>query len=459
MQIEKIPIERLKAAEYNPRKDLKAGDPEFEKLRRSIEEFGYVEPAIWNKRTGNVVGGHQRIKVLKHLGHSEVDCVVLDIDEVQEKALNIALNKIAGEWDEGLLTSLLKDIEQSGFDLSLTGFDASETSELFGKGAIENAHEDDFDENKALEEAERHTVTRLGDVWKLGRHKLLCGDSTKPDGVARLFGSEHADLMVTDPPYNVDYAELVDYRREAGMQQRTDATITNDKMSDANFHAFISAFYKAAYDILNGGAAFYIFHSSRETVNFMTTLREAKFKYAQTLTWLKNHFVIGRQDYQWITEPILYGWKEAAGKPHYFINDHTNTTAYEFPADIKKLTKEELRTLVEKICAAEKTTLIRCDRPTRSPEHPTMKPIKLCAELIYNSSREGALVYDGFSGSGSTLIAAEQLNRRCYAIELDPKYCDATVKRYIEAAGGDSGVILIRDGKEIPYGKISKEAD
>lgn len=335
MQIQKIPIESLRAAAYNPRKDLKAGDPEFEKLRRSIEQFGYVEPAIWNKRTGNIVGGHQRIKVLKHLGHTEADCVVVDLDEAQEKALNIALNKISGEWDATLLTALLKDLEQSGFDLSLTGFDATETADLFGAGAIENTHEDDFNENKALEEAERHILTRLGDIWKLGQHKLLCGDSTKPEEAAALFGSERADVMVTDPPYNVDYGDLIEHRAEAGLGQPRHADILNDKMSDANFKAFLSAFYKTAKEYLKGGAAFYIFHSSRETLNFMAALKEAGLKYAQSLTWIKNHFTLGRQDYQWMTEPILYGWKEQDGCPHYFINDRTKSTVFEYPDDIK----------------------------------------------------------------------------------------------------------------------------
>ncbi|MDR0856689.1 MAG: ParB N-terminal domain-containing protein, partial [Clostridiales bacterium] len=298
MQIERIPIDRLKAAEYNPRKDLKPGDAEFEKLKRSIEQFGYVEPAIWNSRTGNVVGGHQRIKVLKFLGHTEVDCVVLDIDEQAEKALNVALNKIAGAWDDELLTALLNDLNEHGFDLSLTGFDATETAELFGKGAIENAHDDEFDENKALAEAEAHPITKLGDVWRLGRHRLLCGDSTDAGNVERLFVGEKADLMLTDPPYNVDYGDLVEHRREAGQQQRDDSHIMNDKMSDEKFKAFLLAFYKAAFGILNGGAGVYVFHSSKETANFIEQLKAAGFSYAQTLIWVKNHFSLGRQDYQ-----------------------------------------------------------------------------------------------------------------------------------------------------------------
>lgn len=453
MQIEKIAIDKLKAAGYNPRKDLKPGDAEFEKLRRSIEEFGYVEPAIWNKRTGNIVGGHQRIKVLKYLGHTEADCVVLDIDEAKEKALNIALNKISGSWDENLLTALLKDLDDMGYDLTLTGFDASETSELFGKGAIENAHEDEFDANKALEEAERHTLTKLGDIWKLGEHKLLCGDSTKVEDVQRLFGDEKADLMVTDPPYNVDYGAGLESKQIT--TSREDSHIANDNMTDTEFKKFLSDYYKAASEVLKEGAGAYVFHSTKETVNFIEEMKGAGFKYAQTLVWYKNHFTLGRQDYQWIHEPVLYGWKEGAG--HYFVNDRTKQTVFEDARkDISKLSKKEAVEMLEKILGMEKQSVIHCDKPTRSAEHPTMKPIKLCAELICNSSRMGELVYDGFCGSGSTMIAADQVDRKCYLIELDPKYCDATVKRYINQAGTDKGVYLIRDGKEIKYTELRK---
>jgi|LSQX01.3.fsa_nt_gb DNA modification methylase len=453
MQIEKIKIDKLKAATYNPRKDLKPGDAEFEKLRRSIEEFGYVEPAIWNKRTGNIVGGHQRIKVLKHLGHTEADCVVIDIDETQEKALNIALNKISGTWDEGLLTALLKDLEHMGYDLTLTGFDASETSELFGKGAIENAHEDDFDANKALEEAERHTITKTGDIWKLGRHKLLCGDSTKSEDVEKLFGNEKADLIVTDPPYNVDYGASLESRNI--LVSREDSHIANDNMSDVDFKNFLSNYYAAAYSVLKAGAPIYVFHSTKETVNFIQAMKEAGFKYAQTLVWYKNHFTLGRQDYQWIHEPILYGWKEGAG--HYFVNDRTKSTVYqEAKKDFNKLNKKEAIELLEKVFAEERQSVIHCDKPSKSELHPTIKPIKLCAELICNSSKVGELVYDGFCGSGSTMIAADQVDRRCYLIELEPKYCDATVKRYINQTGSDKNVTVIRDGKETKYSEMLK---
>jgi DNA modification methylase len=446
MQIEKIEAGRLKAAAYNPRKDLKPGDAEFEKLKRSIEEFGYVEPVIWNKRTGNVVGGHQRLKVLQHLGQTEVDCVIVDLDDQKEKALNIALNKISGSWDDALLATLLKDLEQSGFDVSLTGFEAAEVKDLFGAGSIENAHEDDFDEERALEETPT-AVTQDGDVWQLGRHRLLCGDSTVLEAVRRFMDGERADIMVTDPPYNVNYKDAVEYHNNGEHKSgRAVSDIANDNMGDKEFYEFLSAFYTAAHGVLKEGAAAYIFHSTKETVNFTEAMKAAGFKVAQTLVWLKNHFTLGRQDYQWIHEPILYGWKEGGG--HYFIDDRTNCTVFENAADIRKMKKEELAELVEKIFAVTQTTVLRCDKPVKSPDHPTMKPIMLCAKLIYNSSREGDVVYEPFGGSGSTLIAAEQLSRVCRAIELDGRYCDVIVKRF-RISNPTAEVCLLRNGAKI----------
>lgn len=438
MIIEKRPVEDLKAAEYNPRKDLKPGDPEYEKLKRSIEEFGYVEPVIWNKRTGKVVGGHQRLKVLKDLGHTEVDCVVVDLDENREKALNIALNKISGAWDNDLLANLLRDLDTNGFDVTLTGFDLAEAQELFGSGSMENVHEDDFDADSAVEEV-AEPKTKHGDLWILGNHRLLCGDCTHKEDVARVLDGKYADIMVTDPPYNVDYGSTL-----AGANRGGD--IANDNLSDNEFYQFLLAFYKAAESGLKKGAPVYVFHSTKETLNFTKALIDAGFKYAQTLVWYKNHFTLGRQDYQWIHEPILYGWKEGAG--HYFIADRTLSTVYEEVKDnLRKMNKGDLVELVEKILGVP-TTVIHDNKPSRSPDHPTMKPITLCAKLIYNSSHEGDTVFEPFGGSGSTLIAAEQLNRRCCAIELEPKYCDVIVRRYRQLMPAIE-VKHIRDGVEI----------
>lgn len=450
MQIQKMPTAELKAAAYNPRKDLKPGDAEFEKLKRSIQEFGYVEPIIWNSRTGNVVGGHQRLKVMKHLGYQEVDCVIVDLELQKEKALNIALNKISGGWDDGLLTVLLKDLEQSGYDIGLTGFDAAEVKDLFGSGSMENVKEDEFNEEQSLAEI-KAPVTQSGDLWLLGRHRLLCGDSTNLADVKRLFGDAKADIMVTDPPYNVNYNDCVNHRDKSGyrVNNRESSTIANDNMTDEKFREFLFAFYSAAYEVLRGGASVYVFHSTKETVNFISAMREAKLKCAQTLVWYKNHFTLGRQDYQWIHEPILYGWKEQDGCPHYFVDDRTQHTVFEDGRpDFKKMKKEDMQALLEKIFADTLTTVIKCDKPLKSSDHPTMKPIMLCAQLIYNSSREGETVYEPFGGSGSTLIASEQLNRECRAIELDAKYCDVIVKRY-RAANPSAEIRLVRDGKTI----------
>ncbi len=443
MNIEKISVGELKAASYNPRKDLKPGDAEYEKLKRSIQEFGYVEPVIWNKRTGTVVGGHQRLKVMKDLGYEEVDCVVVDLDEQKEKALNIALNKISGEWDEGLLASLLKDLDNNGYDITFTGFDLAEAQELFGSGSFENVHEDEFDAESAAAEIVE-PKTRRGDLWLIGKHRLLCGDCTLDNDVAKLMDGREADVMVTDPPYNVDYGSAIIGKNKS--KTRMESSIANDNMSDDDFHQFLLAFYKAAFGVMKKGAPLYVFHSTKETVNFTRAMEEAGFKYAQTLVWLKNHFTLGRQDYQWIHEPILYGWKEGAG--HYFIGDRNLPTVFEeFKENPNKLNKAELVELLTKILDIP-TTVIKDNKPSRSEDHPTMKPITLCAKLIYNSSHEGDTVFEPFGGSGSTLIAAEQLNRRCCAIELEPKYCDVIVRRYKELCP-EIEVKHIRDGQEV----------
>ena len=443
MQIEKRVVADLKAAEYNPRKDLKPGDAEYEKLKRSIQEFGYVEPVIWNKRTGVVVGGHQRLKVMKDLGYTEVDCVVVDLDEAKEKALNIALNKISGEWDNDLLASLLKDLDGSGYDITLTGFDLAEAQELFGSGSMENVHEDDFDAESALD-AVTEPKTKTGDLWILGQHRLLCGDCTQNEDVSKVLDGQIADIMVTDPPYNVDYGSAVMGKHES--QTRQGSLIANDNLSDDEFYQFLLAFYKAAEKGLKKGAAVYVFHSTKETVNFTKAMENAGLKCAQTLVWYKNHFTLGRQDYQWIHEPILYGWKEGAG--HYFIDDRSLPTVNEeLRLNLRKMSKVELVELVEKILDLP-STVIKDNKPSKSPDHPTMKPITLCAKLIYNSSHEGDTVYEPFGGSGSTLIAAEQLNRKCCAIELEPKYCDVIVRRYKELCP-EAEIKHIRNGVEI----------
>jgi DNA modification methylase len=438
MEIRKIAVDKLKAAEYNPRKDLKPGDIEFEKLKRSIEEFGYVEPVIWNERTGNVVGGHQRLKVMKYLGHSEVDCVVLDIDLQKEKALNIALNKISGEWDDTLLTALLKDLSDSGFDTTLTGFDMAEVSEMFDdeSGIVE-------DEPPELEQAEgKKPFSNVGDIWELGKHRLMCGDSTKEADTSMLMGGNRADLYLTDPPYNVNY--------EGG----SGLSIQNDNMDEASFLKFLLAAFRCANAVIKEGAAFYIWHAESQGGAFRTSCANALGKVRQMLIWNKNCFTMGRSDYQWKHEACLYGWKDGAS--HYFVDDRTQSTVFEDKKiDIGKLKKEEMRDLLKEFLSDKiSTTIINEDKPARNAEHPTMKPIKLLARLIKNSSKIGEIVLDNFGGSGSTLIACEQLNRVCYTMELDPKYADVIVKRYLKFTKADE-INLIRDGNRM----VVKAAD
>lgn len=404
MNIQRIKTNILNPAGYNPRKDLKPGDVEYEKLKRSIEEFGYVEPVIWNKSTGNVVGGHQRLKILHQMGFEEVDCVMVDLDEQKEKALNIALNKISGEWDNEKLALLISDLNDSAFDISLTGFDTAEIDELFKDKINDKIREDGFDE--PLPE---NPVTKQGDIWLLGRHRLICGDCTKAETYKALMDGKKANLVVTDPPYNVAY-------------EGTAGTIQNDNMDDKKFYDFLLSAYKGMYESLTDGGSIYVFHADRETVNFRTAFKDAGFFCHQTCIWIKNSPVLGRCDYQYSHEPVLVGWKPTAG--HKFYGDRKQRTTWNF------------------------------DRPTKSKHHPTMKPIALVAYPIMNSSLTNSIVLDPFGGSGSTLIACEQTERICFTIELDEKYADVIVKRFIEQQGSDNDVFLLRDGVETPYSKV-----
>lgn len=389
MNIQKISIEKLKPADYNPRKDLKPEDEEYQKIKKSILEFGYVDPVIVNTDM-TVIGGHQRLKVLKDLGYTVIECNVVDLDKNKEKALNIALNKITGEWDNQKLEDLLAELKEADFDLSTTGFTFDEVDNMLKD--ITGSKEDDFDLDQALEEIDE-PITKPGDIWILGKNKLMCGDSTIKESVNKLMNNEKADFILTDPPYNVDYEGKT---AEA-------LKIQNDHMENNKFYEFLESAFKNMYDAIKDGGSIYVFHADTEGLNFRNAFLNAGFKLAQCLVWVKNTFVMGRQDYQWRHEPILYGWKEGAG--HYFINDRKQSTVLEF------------------------------DKPTRNAEHPTMKPVDLLVYLIKNSCKQDELILDLFGGSGSTLIAAEQIQRRCYLMELDPKYCDVIVKRWETLTG------------------------
>lgn len=439
INIQVIDINKLSPAKYNPRVDLQPGDPEYEKLRKSIKEFGYVEPIVWNERTGNVVGGHQRLKILKGEGQTKVKVSVVDLNDNQEKALNIALNKISGDWDEEKLSQIFKDLQDDvDIDIELTGFDMEEINDVVANFDTTEVEEDDFDLQVELEK-EEPPFTKEGDLWILGKHRLLCGDSTKGEDVARLMDGKLADLLLTDPPYNVDYES------DSGMK------IENDNLGDNEFYNLLLGSFSNMYEIGKEGAPIYIFHADTEALNFRKAFKEAAFKLSQGLVWIKHSLTIGRQDYQWRHESIIYGWKEGAG--HKWYGRRNKDTVIESDIDLESLSKKELIELVEKLEEVTPQSIIRYDRPTKNDLHPTMKPLGLLGYLIKNSSIEGSLVVDLFGGSGSTLMASEQLNRMCYIMELDPKYCDAIVKRYI-ALTGDEDVKVIRDEQEMPYTEI-----
>ena len=344
MNIQKIKITELKPAEYNPRKDLKPEDIEYQKIKRSITEFGYVAPIIINNDM-TVISGHQRLKVLEELGYNEVECVIVELNKNKEDEVD----------------NILKDVVGS--------------------------KEDEFDLEEELKEIEQ-PISKLGDIWILGKHRLMCGDSTEKEAVLQLMKSKE-----TDPPYNVNY--------EGGTKEKL--TIKNDNMEDNLFYNFLIDAFRNMYDSIKCGGSIYVFHSDTEGMNFRNAFKTVGFKLAECLVWVKNKFVMGRQDYQWRHEPILYGWKE--GKAHYFTDSRNQTTVLEF------------------------------DKPIKNEEHPTMKPIDLLAYLIKNSSKENELILDLFGGSGSTLIAAEQTNRKCYMMELDPKYCDVIIRRWEKLTG------------------------
>lgn len=407
MLIEKKKTAELLPADYNPRKDLKPGDAEYEKLKRSIEQFGYVEPVIWNKTTGRVVGGHQRLKVLIDMGMTDVDCVVIEVSEEKEKALNIALNKISGEWDDDKLSLLIADLQGADFDISLTGFDPAEIDDLFKESTKDGIEDDDFDVDAELQNP---TFSKSGDFWCLGNHRLICGDSTKAETYELLMAGKKANLVVTDPPYNVNY-------------EGSAGKIKNDNMDNSAFYQLLFDAFSNTEKVMADDGSIYIFHADTEGLNFRRAFADAGFYLSGTCIWKKQSLVLGRSPYQWQHEPVLFGWKKK-GK-HQWYTGRKESTIWEF------------------------------DKPKKNGDHPTMKPLPLLAYPIMNSSLTNCIVLDPFGGSGSTLIACEQTKRICFMAELDEKFCDVIVKRYIEQVGSSEKVSVIRDGLTYHYEEIA----
>ena len=343
MRIELKLIQDLQSSSYNPRQ---ISDEEYEKLKRSINEFGCVEPIIWNERTGRIVGGHQRLKVLIEAGERETECVIVNLDESQEKALNIALNKISGDWDIDKLELVIDELKLADFDLSLTGFDIEELDNLFRDDVKEKIKDDDFDVDAELA---KPTLTRAGDLWHLGRHRVYCGDSTVKGTYEILMSDTKADLVVTDPPYNVNYEGIA-------------GKIKNDKMTSEKFSDFLLKAFSFMLMFMADHASIYVFHADTKGLEFRKAFQDAGFHLSQVCIWVKNHFSLGRSLYQFKHEPVLFGWK--SGGNHNWYAGRNETTVWEY------------------------------DKPQKSKEHPTMKPIPLLSYPIKNSSKSGDIVLD-----------------------------------------------------------------
>ncbi|HAT1464554.1 TPA: DNA modification methylase [Corynebacterium striatum] len=412
MLIKQLPISELKPADYNPRKDLQPGDADYEKLKRSLTEFGYVEPVIYNRTTGHVVGGHQRLKVLADLGHTEVDCVVVELDETREKALNVALNKISGDWDDNKLALLIADLDAADFDAELTGFDDEEIAQMIGSLDDDEVTDDRFDLTEALEAA---SFVQRGDIWTVGRHRLVCGDATNPDDVQTLMGGKSANLVLTDPPYNVAF------------ESSDGLTIRNDAMKADSFYEFLLAAFTNMAGVLDKGGSAYVFHADTEGLNFRKAFIDAGFKLSGCCIWVKNSLVLGRSPYQWQHEPVLYGWKQ--GAKHKWFADRKQTTIWNFA------------------------------KPRKNSDHPTSKPLDLLAYPIRNSTQANAIILDTFAGSGSTLMAAEQTDRIAYLMELDEKYASVILRRYAEATGDAAGITCQRGDTQYTYLDLVKQVD
>mgnify|MGYP003101140165 FL=1 len=384
---------------------------QINKLRSSLREFGFINPVIID-REFNVIAGHGRIMAAKEEGINEVPCVFVDyLTEAQKKAYILADNRMAMDagWDEELLKVEIEALQAEDFDLSLTGFDESELAGFFDTS--DDAKDDDFDVDAELE---KPPVTKSGDLWLLGNHRLLCGDSTREESYTLLMNGKKANLVVTDPPYNVNY-------------QGTAGKIKNDNLENDKFYQFLFDAFTGMEKAMADDASIYVFHADTEGLNFRKAFADAGFYLSGTCIWKKQSLVLGRSPYQWQHEPCLFGWKKN-GK-HQWYSDRKQTTIWEF------------------------------DKPKKNGDHPTMKPVPLIAYPIKNSSMSNCIVLDPFGGSGSTLIACEQINRICHTIELDEKYCDVIVKRYIEQVGTAENVSVVRDGKSIRFDDLEVPAD
>lgn len=385
------------------------------KLRSSLREFGFINPVIIDSDY-NVIAGHGRIMAAKEEGLKEVPCVLVDyLTETQKKAYILADNRMAMDagWDEGLLRIEIESLQGDGFDIGFTGFDENELTDLFETDDTSDVKDDDYDLSAALEKA---TFVQKGDIWMVGRHRLMCGDATASVDVSTLMDGKKANLVITDPPYNVAF------KSSDGL------SIKNDKMTTDKFYEFLLAAFKTMANYLESGGAAYIFHADTEGLNFRRAFLDAGFRLSGCCIWVKNSLVLGRSDYQWQHEPVLYGFLQ--GK-HYW----------------------------SKTAGRSQTTIWNFDKPKKNKNHPTSKPLDLLAYPMGNSSRENAIVLDTFGGSGSTLMTCEKINRICYMMELDEKYASVILRRYVEDTGDSENVFVIRNGEKFTYSDLVKEVE
>lgn len=415
-------------------------DSQVAQLAASIKEFGFNNPVAIDA-DGMILCGHGRVMAAQRLGMDQVPTVCLShLSDIQKKAYILADNKLAlnAGWDNDMLKVELEDLKFSDFDLDLVGFSTEELDEIMNQNEEPEVEEDDY--TVAVPEEPK---AKLGEIYILGKHRLMCGDSTSIQDVEKLMGDQKADLLLTDPPYNVDY--------EGGTDKKL--KIKNDNMEDQAFRQFLIDVYKAADHVMKPGAPFYIWHADSEGANFRGAAKDMGWQIRECLIWVKNSLVLGRQDYQWRHEPCLYGWKAGAG--HYFTDSRAESTVIEDQVNVDKLSKDELKTLCKRLLEPScETTVIHEKKPSINDIHPTMKPVKLFGRLVKNSPKRNDIVLDLFGGSGTTIVACEQLNRRAYLMELDPAYVDACVQRYIRFKESDNDVFLLRDGKMIPYSEV-----
>ena len=415
MEIELINIDEIIPYENNAKIHT---DEQIEQIKKSILEFGNNDPIAIDKNNV-IIEGHGRLLALKELGYKQVEVIKLGhLTEEQRKAYTLIHNKLTMNtgFDLDILMSELEsidiiDMKEFDFEIAIDDVD------------IETVEEDDYEI-----ELPEEPKSKLGEIYKLGNHRLMCGDSTNENDVKKLMNGKLADLLLTDPPYNVNISN------SQGMK------IENDNMLDEQFKEFLNKCFKNAAANLKKGGSFYVWHGDSETINFRNACNDNELTVRQCLIWVKNGFNFGRQDYKWKHEPCLYGWKEGAS--HYFIEEYNHPTIIEDKIDIDLLKKDELKKMLSELLSDNyPTTVIHEDKPLKNDVHPTMKPINLLSPLIKNSTKKEEIVLDLFGGSGSTLISAEQLNRKCFMMEYDPKYVDVIIDRW-ETLTGNKAVLL-----------------